>query len=74
MDERGLVFTVADAVETVEVRLSGGKVERPQLARVERASANYFAMECRTGEDPLLVVALGGSGDELARQDLRRRT
>lgn len=74
LDERWLVFTVAEAVEAVEVRLSGGEVERPQLTKVPGVSAKFFAMERRGGADPLLVVALTASGDELAQRDLRRRT
>lgn len=73
LDDHGLTFTVAEVAEAVEVRLASGDVERPYLARVPNSSAKYFAMPLRSGQRPVLVVALAGSGEELARQDLRSR-
>jgi hypothetical protein len=70
LDEHGLVFTVSEAADAVEVRLASGDVERPLLAQVPDSPAKYFAMPLRPGQQPLLVVAFTGSGDEIARRKL----
>lgn len=70
LDENGLVFTLTEAAEAVEVRLASGDIERPPLAQIPDSPAKYFAMPLRPGQQPLLVVAFTGSGEELARRDL----
>lgn len=70
LGEHGLVFTLTEAAEAVEVRLASGDVERPRLGQVPDSSTKYFAMPLRPGQRPLLIVAFTGSGNELARQAL----